>query len=91
MVSTSSFLSLELRADNVAEFDAKKADILKADWNEADRPVNVAGILTQHFWKAPESFVPAEEAEAEDPVDPVDPEDPVDPVDPVDPEEPVEP
>lgn len=65
MVSTSSFLRLELKADDMAEFLAKKAELLADGFNEADKPVAATGIITQYFWKAPDSFVPAEEAKGE--------------------------
>ena len=63
MVSTSSFLRLELKADDMAEFLAKKAELLADGFNEADKPVTATGIITQYFWKAPDSFVPAEAEE----------------------------
>lgn len=66
MVSTSSFLRLELKADDMAEFLAKKEELLDAGWNEADKPVCATDVITQHFWKAPESFVPAEEETEEE-------------------------
>ena len=56
MVSTSSFLRLELKADDMAEFLAKKEELLADGFNEADRPVAATGIITQYFWKAPDSF-----------------------------------
>ena len=65
MVSTSSFLRLELKADDMAEFLAKKAELLADGFNEADKPVTATGIITQYFWKAPDSFVPAEAEEGE--------------------------
>lgn len=65
MVSTSSFLRLELKADDMAEFLAKKEELLADGFQEADKPVCATGIITQYFWKAPDSFVPAEEAEEE--------------------------
>lgn len=66
MVSTSSFLRLELKADDMAEFLAKKEELLADGFNEADKPVCATGVITQNFWKAPDSFVPAEEESDED-------------------------
>ena len=65
MVSTSSFLRLELKADDMAEFLAKKEELLADGFNEADKAVTATGIITQNFWKAPDSFVPAEEDKEE--------------------------
>ena len=69
MVSTSSFLRLELKADDMAEFLAKKEELLADGFNEADKPVCATGVITQNFWKAPDSFVPAEEEAEEEPAE----------------------
>ena len=76
MVSTSSFLRLELKADDMAEFLAKKEELLADGFQEADKPVCATGIITQYFWKAPESFdvVEADEEGEEEPTPEPEPE-----------------